>query len=62
MIRYHALRRSQCFFYTQHRCLPSELEKQIRQLGPDFFSEEPDVSEALLDLDINYNQVDRWFW
>ena len=37
--------------------LPSELESQIRQLGPDFFSEEPDLSEDLPDLDINYNQV-----
>ena len=35
----------------------SELESQILQLGPDFFSEEPDLSEDLLALDINYNQV-----
>ena len=37
--------------------VPSELESQILQLGPDFFSEEPDLSEDLPDLDINYNQV-----
>ena len=37
--------------------LLQELEQRIRQLGPDFFDEEPDVSEALVDLDINYNQA-----
>ena len=42
---------------NSHHCSPSELERQIRQLGPDFFSEEPDLSEDLLALDINYNQV-----
>ena len=41
--------------------LPSELERQILQLGPDFFSEEPDISEDLLALDINYNQVWQMF-
>ena len=37
--------------------LLQELEQRIRKLGPDFFDEEPDVSEALVDLDINYNQA-----
>ena len=45
--------------HRPHHCLPSELERQIRQLGPDFFSEEPDLSEDLIALDINYNQVDH---
>ena len=48
--------------HRPHHCLPSELERQIRQLGPDFFSEEPDLSEDLLALDINYNQVDQMFY
>ena len=48
--------------HRPHHCLPSELERQIRQLGPDFFSEEPDLSEDLIALDINYNQVDQKFY
>ena len=52
--------RPPCFLYSHHS-FPSELERQIRQLSPDFFSEEPDISEDLLALDINYNQVDQIF-